>query len=106
MPFRPRRAKPPAMARPREQRPTWKDQLYGRRWKRAARRFLMEHPLCVNCSPANIVLATQVDHIIPHRGDPELFWDEANWQPLCASCHSKKTVREDGGLGRQKKNEN
>lgn len=25
-----------------------------------------------------------------------LFWDEANWQPLCKPCHDQKTAREDG----------
>ena len=41
------------------------------------------------------VRATDVDHIVPHRGDPALFWDEENWQALCHSCHSKKTRNED-----------
>ncbi|MGM9590559.1 MAG: HNH endonuclease signature motif containing protein, partial [Faecousia sp.] len=35
--------------------------------------------------------ATVVDHIIPHRGDRKLFWDESNWQPLCKDCHNRKT---------------
>ena len=35
--------------------------------------------------------ATVVDHIVPHRGDPRLFWDEKNWQPLCKECHDRKT---------------
>lgn len=30
------------------------------------------------------------DHIRPHRGNPALFWDEANLQTLCADpCHNK-----------------
>ena len=41
------------------------------------------------------VTLTLVDHIVPHRGDQALFWDEQNWQPLCKSCHDKKTG---GGL--------
>ena len=41
------------------------------------------------------VKVTDVDHIVPHRGDPRLFWDEENWQALCHSCHSKKTRNED-----------
>ncbi|WP_295219971.1 HNH endonuclease signature motif containing protein, partial [Ruminococcus sp.] len=39
--------------------------------------------------------ATVVDHIIPHRGDPHLMWDESNWQALCKSCHDWKTGSED-----------
>ena len=26
--------------------------------------------------------ATVVDHVIPHRGDQKLFWDEDNWQAV------------------------
>ena len=34
-----------------------------------------------------------LDHIIPHRGDQKLFWDEGNWQALCKACHDRKTGR-------------
>ncbi|PAU94052.1 HNH endonuclease, partial [Paracoccus salipaludis] len=43
-----------------------------------------------------------VDHVVPHRGDPERFWDQDGWQPLCASCHSRKTAAEDGGFGNRR----
>ena len=29
------------------------------------------------------------------RGDPVLFWDEGNWQPLCKHCHDVKTMADD-----------
>ena len=41
-----------------------------------------------------VVPATIVDHVVPHRGDPDLFWDEANWAALCKRCHDAKTARE------------
>lgn len=47
--------------------------------------------------------ATDVDHIVPHKGNHELFWDRDNWQALCHHCHSVKTATEDGGWGRQPK---
>jgi len=38
-----------------------------------------------------------VDHIIDHKGNMELFWDQSNWQSLCRKpCHSQKTARENG----------
>jgi 5-methylcytosine-specific restriction endonuclease McrA len=43
--------------------------------------------------------AKVVDHIKPHKGDHDLFWDEVNWQSLCEPCHNKKTAREDGAFG-------
>ncbi|HHX0886543.1 TPA: HNH endonuclease [Pseudomonas aeruginosa] len=73
---------------------------YGYRWQQARARFLAKHPLCRLCSDAGkVVAATEVDHIIPHRGDMELFWQESNWMALCKVCHSKKTATEDGGFG-------
>ena len=69
---------------------------YGSKWNRARRRYLEKHPLCVECMKnGRYERATDVDHIVPHRGDPVLFWDESNWQALCHRCHSVKTRRED-----------
>jgi 5-methylcytosine-specific restriction endonuclease McrA len=36
-----------------------------------------------------------VDHIIPHKGDKALFWDEKNWQPLCKYCHDSIKAKEE-----------
>lgn len=44
-------------------------------------------------------LATVVDHIIPHKGDRALFWDETNWQSLCGSCNSIKAAKLEGAFG-------
>lgn len=69
--------------------------LYGWRWNKARKVFLGKHPLCVHCMEAGRVRgAVVVDHIIRHNNDPRLFWDEANWQPLCISCHNRKTSAE------------
>ena len=38
--------------------------------------------------------ATDVDHIIAHRGDPKLFWDQSNWRALCHSCHSREFIEQ------------
>ena len=46
-----------------------------------------------------LVPATDVDHIIPHKGNEDLMWDEENLQALCHACHSRKTAAEDGGFG-------
>ena len=76
--------------------------LYNtQRWKRRREAFLQTHPLCVMCEAAGrATLATVVDHIKPHRGDPELFFDEANWQPLCKPCHdgAKQELENTGHL--------
>ena len=69
---------------------------YGAAWQRARRQYLETHPLCVGGQKeGRYVKATDVDHIIPHRGDDRLFWDETNWQALCHKHHSQKTRRKD-----------
>lgn len=76
------------------------DRGYDSRWRKARIGFLMKHPLCVECErKGRIVPATVVDHITPHKGDKQLFWDKANWQTLCKTCHDRKTATEDGGFG-------
>lgn len=66
-----------------------------KRWKQARLAFLNAHPLCADCGEVGLVVeATEVDHVVPHRGDPALMWDRSNWQALCKSCHSRKTARE------------
>ena len=69
---------------------------YGRAWQKARKRYLEAHPLCAECmKEGKYVKATDVDHIVPHRGDSVLFWDQSNWQPLCHRHHSIKTRNED-----------
>jgi 5-methylcytosine-specific restriction protein A len=70
---------------------------YGGKWRVARKEFLKRNPFCTECQNKGILkAATVVDHIIPHKGDPGLFWDELNWQALCKKCHDSKTAREDG----------
>jgi 5-methylcytosine-specific restriction enzyme A len=106
MPSRPARHRPshPATARhepAQAQRKGSTARGYGYKWQQARAGYLAKHPLCVECEKeGRVVAATDVDHIIPHKGDMVLFWDSDNWQPLCKSHHSEKTAREDGGFGR------
>ena len=71
---------------------------HTRRWRQLRALILGRSPLCVVCHGA----ATTVDHLVPHGMSPDLFWDEANLQTLCTSCHSRKTAVQDGGFGHRK----
>jgi 5-methylcytosine-specific restriction protein A len=73
---------------------------YGSRWQKARESYLQSHPLCsFHQARGQVVLATVVDHKIPHKGDQLLFWDRDNWQSLCKPCHdSHKQRAERGGL--------
>lgn len=66
-------------------------------WKALRAQILRRDPICRACRMAR---SSHCDHIQPHRGDQVLFWDPANLQGLCRSCHSHKTARRDGGWGR------
>ncbi|QGT99520.1 Phage holin [Candidatus Syntrophocurvum alkaliphilum] len=77
-------------------RPSAASRGYDSRWRKARKRFLKANPLCRYCEKeGRITPATVVDHIVPHRGDEKLFWDEGNWQPLCKRCHDRKTRTKD-----------
>ena len=68
--------------------------LYDRRWRRARLSYLAAHPLCVMCQQqGRITPAAVVDHVVPHRGDRELFWRQDNWQALCKPHHDSSKQR-------------
>jgi 5-methylcytosine-specific restriction protein A len=71
---------------------------YGGHWRKLRLFVLAREPLCRRClARGRTVAATDVDHIKP-RADGGSDATE-NLQALCHSCHSQKTVREDGGFG-------
>lgn len=68
--------------------------LYGSRWQKESKRFLVDNPLCEDCKEKGILEpATEVHHIIRHNGDYELFWDRTNWKAICKVCHSIRTSK-------------
>jgi 5-methylcytosine-specific restriction protein A len=69
---------------------------YGGKWQRERLRFLEAHPLCRMCEAKGLVVAADlVDHIEPHRGDQELFWNRNNWQSCCRNCHDGEKRRQE-----------
>lgn len=77
------------------------DKLYNsNRWRMGRLHFLTRNPLCVECSKnGRAEPAKVVDHIQPHKGDSELFYNSQNWQALCKPCHDRKTATKDGAFG-------
>lgn len=76
----------------------WHSLYQTARWRQTSKDFLKKYPACFICGkPAKIA-----DHIIPHRGDVTLFYDSNNLQPMCWSCHSKKTFVENNFFHSQK----
>ena len=69
------------------------------RWRRVRKNQLAREPLCQRCLSFSLITpATVADHVLPHRGDPQLFWQHDNLQSLCNSCHSFKTNEENKGV--------
>jgi 5-methylcytosine-specific restriction protein A len=69
---------------------------YDYRWRQARQERLQQEPICVMCAKeGRVTLSVVVDHIVPHRGVKELFWDQSNWQALCKPCHDRKTRTQD-----------
>lgn len=69
------------------------------RWKRIRKAHLIKHPWCEeHLKNGAYVLATDVDHIEPHKGDPYKFFNNKR-QSLCHSCHAKKTREENNANG-------
>lgn len=82
------------------------------KWRKSARflsgrnAFGTQNPLCAECRRnGRTTPGTVLDHIVPHKGDHNLFWDVSNWQMLCAQCHNRKTASEDGGFGNPRQGE-
>jgi len=76
----------------------------GKAWQSMRESQLRREPLCRACNDiGRITIATDVDHITPHRNNAKLFFDRSNLQSLCKACHSAKTAREvNGREGRSK----
>lgn len=72
----------------------WRAWYRTAEWRRRREEQLRRDPWCVECArQGRQVLATEADHVIPHRGDFDLFFG-GELQSMCDSCHSRKTQRE------------
>jgi len=66
-------------------------------WKQVRLQQLSAKPLCACCLlEGKVVQATVVDHIFPHKQDSDKF-KVNNFQSLCPSCHTNKTLEENNG---------
>lgn len=72
-------------------------------WRNIRAAHLASEPLCRHCALKDrVTAATDVDHV---DGDAANNCT-SNLQALCRSCHSTKTVRENGGFGQPTWNPN
>jgi 5-methylcytosine-specific restriction protein A len=77
------------------ERATSHQDCYDWRWRRYSQRRLRQYPLCEECQRNGRIAAANVtDHIVPHRGDQQLFWDPINHESKCVACHNAKSATE------------
>ena len=68
---------------------------YGRHWEKVRKMFLAEHPLCEDCAAQGLTTpATEVHHIKPLRGHPELHYAPENLAALCKMCHNRRREKQ------------
>jgi len=79
-------------------------------WTRLKQQFFITYPdqaICNHVDPQTGKRcdrpSTDVDHIIPHKGNWDLFTDLKNLQGLCHAHHAEKTAAENGGFGNKPK---
>ena len=91
-----------AAGKAKEKRPNACQRLYNAAWQRFSRSWLQQpgHEWCVGYPRGyhgeRRVAAQLPDHIKAHKGDPVLFWDQDNLQPMCRACNTRKAVAEEG----------
>jgi 5-methylcytosine-specific restriction protein A len=62
-------------------------------WQRKRHKQLQREPLCKLCSDVGLITpATVADHITPHKGSVQSFWD-GKLQSLCKHCHDSIKAR-------------
>lgn len=72
----------------------WRNLYYLAAWKRIRAVRLRNDPLCAMCSTTERPVAAAIcDHIKPHRGNRQLFFDYDNTQSLCKLCHDSTKQR-------------
>ena len=90
------------MAQKSSDRPFWVRWYKTENWKRLRKKVLAHEPLCRFCKKKKIITQAEVvDHIRPHKGNVDLFYDIHNLQSLCKPCHSstKQRLEKSGEFG-------
>ncbi|MDN3713428.1 HNH endonuclease signature motif containing protein [Paracoccus cavernae] len=87
---------PQGQARVRDQVYAWRRWYKTGAWQRLRWQCISAALFtCARCARVADSPDLVADHFQPHRGDERLFWDPANLQCLCKSCHDGAKQREE-----------
>ena len=64
------------------------------KWRKMRKQVLKETPCCFRCGISVKEAAMEVHHIIPPKGNEELFFDINNLVSVCKQCHNVITAKE------------
>lgn len=82
-----------AYDRKRQNEKPWRKWYSSPRWRGPGgrrQRQLADVPWCQTCKlDGRATVATVVNHLIPHRGDPYLFW-HGKLESVCKECHDSR----------------
>ena len=85
---------------PKRPKRPWQHLYNTARWDKLREWQLAMEPLCQFCKQQDVVTeADIVDHVIPHKGSVDLFFDPENLQSLCKHCHDSVKRRIELGQG-------
>ena len=74
----------------------WRRWYFTTRWKRRRAKQLSRCPWCEPCLRLGLSRpANTANHVIPHRGDPHLFW-YGELESTCKQCHDQAIQRAEG----------
>jgi 5-methylcytosine-specific restriction protein A len=63
-------------------------------WRTLRAKILKEQPNCFKCGISGSESKLEIHHLVPPRGNEELFFDENNLMTVCSACHRVITNRE------------
>lgn len=93
-------------SRSRDARHSWRAWYKTARWQRLRMSILMRDAFTCQMRGCGAIESDTsqlvADHKVPHRGDPDLFWDETNLWCLCKRCHDSTKQREEAAARRSK----
>ena len=82
----------PEKGKPAENRPSAYERGYDSRWRRFARNFLINHPVCAICGAPSVCVDhknTPADVMLEVNGGV-FDYDEREYQALCCACNAEK----------------
>jgi 5-methylcytosine-specific restriction enzyme A len=69
----------------------WCNPVYGLRMRCLVRDLFT----CRACGRVEHSSKLHAHHLIPHKGDQALFWDDQNIATLCFDCHEQVTIEQE-----------